>query len=166
MLTDRQIEYRAYLQTEHWKSKRKEALSHYGCICSKCNNYGNDVHHLTYERLWGERLSDLQVLCRDCHYAVHRAQNSRGKSSRAKKDSSIHRQAIFRIMSGKQKKLVCDIFSLSLNSLNIKLGHDNDKQSLELVKFCVKLLGKNSFYTDNREKRKLLRIKEHKRKKM
>jgi len=33
-----------------------------------------DVHHLLYDRLGHEKLSDLIVLCRLCHNAFHRNQ--------------------------------------------------------------------------------------------
>lgn len=150
-MTDRQIEYRTYLTTDHWKNKRLEALEYYGCICARCKEYGNDVHHLTYDRLWGELITDLQILCRDCHEAVHRAQNSSGKTKKAKKDTSIHRQAIFRILSTKQKTMICAKFDISLNILNLKLSDSQDKESLKIVQFCTELLGKKTFYDDRRK---------------
>ena len=150
-MTDRQIEYRSYLTTKHWKDKRLEALEHYGCICARCKEYGNDVHHLTYERMWEELIADLQILCRDCHEAVHRAQNSRGKTRKAKEGNSIHRQAIFRILSDKQKEMVCNKFSISFNILSLKLSNENDEVSLQIVQFCAELLGMKSFYDDRRK---------------
>lgn len=40
--------------------------------CEACGS-GSDlhVHHMTYERLFRERLSDLKLLCKGCHYFVH-----------------------------------------------------------------------------------------------
>jgi len=71
-LTIRQIQHREYLQSPLWKSIRAKAIEHYGEVCGKCGNHGNDVHHLTYDRVGGEELlEDLQVLCRECHEAIH-----------------------------------------------------------------------------------------------
>ena len=71
-ITDQQYLHRQYLQTPIWKQKRLEALTYYGCICGRCGGYGNDVHHKTYERVGGgELISDLEVICRECHKAHH-----------------------------------------------------------------------------------------------
>ena len=45
-----------------------------GYKCSKCAVKGErlTVHHLTYERLGCELLSDLTPLCRGCHNEAHR----------------------------------------------------------------------------------------------
>jgi hypothetical protein len=84
-LTDRQIQHRAYLQSPLWRKIRLSAIKHYGEVCGKCGCYGNDVHHLTYDRVGGnELLEDLQVLCRDCHEAIHAIERTtrRQKSKR------------------------------------------------------------------------------------
>ena len=66
------IDYRAYLQTRHWRIVRKMALhlAHY-----HCGNCGGAqrlrVHHLTYENLWHEYSNDVTVLCDDCHNLLH-----------------------------------------------------------------------------------------------
>lgn len=39
------------------------------CICGKTDEL--QLHHLTYERLGDEDLSDLTPLCADCHAMVH-----------------------------------------------------------------------------------------------
>jgi Helicase HerA, central domain len=67
--TLRRLSYAEYLQTQHWQSKRKEALQHAVYRCQICNAGGVqlDVHHRTYQRLGAELLSDLFVLCHECH---------------------------------------------------------------------------------------------------
>ncbi|HEV8189473.1 MAG TPA: hypothetical protein VGP83_17090 [Pyrinomonadaceae bacterium] len=68
-------EYAEYLQSEHWKRLRREAIT--DCPeCFRCGIprdlareiYDQDlhVHHKRYN-LWREDLSDLEVLCRRCH---------------------------------------------------------------------------------------------------
>lgn len=63
--------YLSYLQSEHWQRTRKKKLKKHR-HCEFCSSTGRlDVHHKTYERRGRERLSDLVVLCRSCHDAVH-----------------------------------------------------------------------------------------------
>ena len=64
-------EYReTYLESAHWKGKRKSALDRDSnlCICGERATY---VHHKTYENLWCEPLSNLVALCRNCHDGYH-----------------------------------------------------------------------------------------------
>lgn len=62
--------YRAYLQSDVWKEKRRQVLDRANGKCEKCGVIllDPDVHHLTYDRVGGnERLDDLMVLCFPCH---------------------------------------------------------------------------------------------------
>lgn len=96
-LTNNQLLHRAYIASDAWKAKRLEALRHYGCICNRCGYHGTDVHHKTYERANGtELMADLEVMCRGCHEAHHRAER---RCSRDKKIKTIHRKAIYRSLS-------------------------------------------------------------------
>lgn len=67
--------YDAYLQTEHWKHKRQDALACSLWRCALC--YASDkettlhVHHRTYDRRGCEEPEDLTVLCCDCHAKFH-----------------------------------------------------------------------------------------------
>lgn len=72
-MTEAQRKYREeYLQSDHWKAIRVEALERAEYRCQVCNNpHGLDVHHRTYERVGKERLADLTVLCRKCHDLFH-----------------------------------------------------------------------------------------------
>lgn len=69
----RTMPYKEYLQTDHWKEKREEALfaAKYECLIC-CSKKRLEVHHRTYERRGCELLSDLAVLCHDCHTHFHR----------------------------------------------------------------------------------------------
>jgi len=67
--------YSEYVRTEHWERLRKLTYAAAGYACSNpwCRARGQLVcHHLTYERLGHERLSDLSALCSTCHDAAHR----------------------------------------------------------------------------------------------
>lgn len=65
--------YQQYLNSNTWKKKRKRKLHQVGYKCEICSGTDNlQVHHLTYERIFQEPLSDLQVLCGDnCHPTEH-----------------------------------------------------------------------------------------------
>ncbi|MBA1335853.1 MAG: hypothetical protein HPY66_1671 [Firmicutes bacterium] len=66
------MSYHDYLQTDHWKEFRQAALDHYGRKCSYCGRKTSlNVHHLTYERLGCEELSDVTILCKECHMKEH-----------------------------------------------------------------------------------------------
>jgi len=61
-----------YLHTDHWKALRAEVLDR-DRLCVGCRQRTPDqVHHLTYERLGCELLTDLVGLCADCHHRTHR----------------------------------------------------------------------------------------------
>jgi hypothetical protein len=72
-LTDYQQWYReVYLRSDHWQNLRKLAFQTYGRICSKCRAIGRlDVHHLRYRNIFDVLVTDLQILCRQCHEREH-----------------------------------------------------------------------------------------------
>ncbi len=64
--------YLKYLQSPWWKQRRQSRLRQAGWRCQECGVGGLlQVHHLAYDRVWEERDSDLQVLCRPCHEKKH-----------------------------------------------------------------------------------------------
>lgn len=68
----RTMPYKEYLQTDHWQILRKTMLKRAGYKCSLCGESKPlHVHHNTYERRGCERISDLVVLCHECHEAFH-----------------------------------------------------------------------------------------------
>lgn len=121
-MTDGQMLHRQYLCSPVWKAKRQEALGFYGCICNRCEESGSDVHHKTYARVGGnELMEDLEVLCRDCHKAHHRANAHTGKWTR----TGINRQAIFRYLSDEQKSKIVAKYELdSVHDLYVKILSD------------------------------------------
>jgi hypothetical protein len=69
---NRSMRYEWYLQSDDWKAARKSAHRRAGGKCQACNSdKALEVHHRTYERRGEELASDLLVLCRRCHQAVH-----------------------------------------------------------------------------------------------
>lgn len=65
--------YESYLLTPAWREKREQTLVRDGRACRACYSGKRlHVHHMTYERLGHELLSDLVTLCEPCHGKVHR----------------------------------------------------------------------------------------------
>src|SRR3990172_8367087 len=116
-LTHNQVIHRAYLASPVWKSKRAEALAFYGCICNRCKEYGNDVHHKTYERVGGnELMKDLEVLCRDCHTAHHKLERKARKIDKTK-PKTIHRRLVYISFTEAMKDNLCKEFSIPKGQL-------------------------------------------------
>lgn len=68
------IDYYAYLQTEHWKLVRKTKIQSVDGKCQLCGSKDRlEVHHNSYEHLGKEEqyMNDLIVLCHDCHSKFH-----------------------------------------------------------------------------------------------
>ena len=64
--------YQEYLQTEHWRNKRKRALKRANYKCQLCSSKENlQVHHNTYDNRGNEKDEDLIVLCEICHGKFH-----------------------------------------------------------------------------------------------
>lgn len=67
--------YQLYIRSPEWEAKRQQALARAGRRCAGCGSDGSEdrleVHHLTYERLGYEQLTDLMVLCSLCHAHEH-----------------------------------------------------------------------------------------------
>jgi hypothetical protein len=64
--------YITYLKSDKWKKIRNAVVARDGNKCTKCSSTDNlHVHHLTYDRVGEEELTDLITLCKDCHEATH-----------------------------------------------------------------------------------------------
>jgi len=77
----RKVDYEQYIHSEEWDRKRQWALTYWGYKCATCFTSNNlEVHHRTYERLGHELITDLIVLCDDCHgkfhETIHRAEST------------------------------------------------------------------------------------------
>lgn len=65
-------QYQKYLKTNHWKVVKAWKLYQQDNTCENCGSKHHlQVHHLSYDNLHNERLTDLKVLCRDCHKHYH-----------------------------------------------------------------------------------------------
>ncbi len=65
---NQQVDYKRYLASREWRVKRKEVIEINNGVCERCASRPiQDIHHLTYERVGQERISDLMGVCRPCH---------------------------------------------------------------------------------------------------
>lgn len=101
--------YADYLNSEHWLLVRREYMASDLPQKCKCGANRHAFHHLTYERLGSERLTDLIPVCKRCHlelegkgrgkktpnpkvgYAQARARRQREHLARRKKKGSNRR---------------------------------------------------------------------------
>lgn len=117
-ISHNQAMHRAYLTTPIWQAKRQQALDLYGCICSRCKEFGNDVHHKTYERVGGDELmEDLEVLCRECH-SVHHSLDSISRSPKSRR-RTIHRRGIYEKLTAKHVRVLWDKYPRIKNNKDL-----------------------------------------------
>jgi len=65
-------EYQAYLRSRPWKQRVALVISRGRHVCERCERATIDhVHHLTYEHIFNEPLTDLLGVCEDCHRYLH-----------------------------------------------------------------------------------------------
>jgi hypothetical protein len=65
-------DYPAYLRSPHWKAKRADyrcSSQPQECICGETESL--QLHHMTYDRIGDEALTDLTPLCGSCHNMIH-----------------------------------------------------------------------------------------------
>jgi 5-methylcytosine-specific restriction endonuclease McrA len=72
-ITAAQIAYQNYLESEHWRETRANALIRAKYQCERCGSKIQPlhVHHLTYKNKGNEHPLDLVVLCKFCHAEQH-----------------------------------------------------------------------------------------------
>jgi len=65
-------EYMVYIKSAKWAAKRELYFKTNGKYCRACAKIDGviQLHHMTYDRLGNERLSDLVALCPSCHRDV------------------------------------------------------------------------------------------------
>lgn len=144
MLSINQISHRRYLQSSKWQEVRSAALSHHGKVCDKCGEFGTDVHHLRYPDVQGEeRMKDLQVLCRDCHEAIHGIQ--RGSLYNEK----VHVRALYGYLTEKQKELISANFKIPLPLVFMSDSLDGQRAR----NMAVKMLNVRGYYGIKKEKK-------------
>jgi hypothetical protein len=63
----------AYYTTPHWESVRSSRFEHDSMMCVLCGDSDElQCHHVTYQNIFREQLSDLLTVCSDCHRKIHK----------------------------------------------------------------------------------------------
>lgn len=69
-------DYHTYIKSREWNIKSWRAKVLAGWACARCGYVGGfsqlHAHHLTYDNLYQELKTDVEVLCRRCHKIEHR----------------------------------------------------------------------------------------------
>ena len=67
--------YHAYLKSDKWAQIKLDLIEIRGQKCERCGVKRTfrylHLHHLTYERVFHEEPSDLELLCGGCHATEH-----------------------------------------------------------------------------------------------
>jgi len=90
-------EYQTYLNSSAWKEKRLKVLTRAKFKCEKCKKrQAWQIHHLTYERIYDEELSDLQAVCGQCHMKIHgiKPEKKRRKTKLWKRFKRVYQKVI------------------------------------------------------------------------
>lgn len=76
--------YNSYIKGPRWAAKREAYFNAFGKYCRAClTTYGPiQLHHMTYDRLGRERMSDLIALCTKCHREVESLYRKTGRGDR------------------------------------------------------------------------------------
>jgi len=68
--------YGRYLASREWGKLKEQVHKRANGKCERCRKNTIDaVHHLTYERIYCEKLEDLQAICTPCHEFTHGKSN-------------------------------------------------------------------------------------------
>ncbi|MEE9364856.1 MAG: hypothetical protein V3U92_19825 [Cellulophaga sp.] len=71
----KQYKYYEYLTSNKWKELREKVKERDEFLCQECKTKkAEEVHHLTYENVFDEKLSDLISVCSDCHKELHKTE--------------------------------------------------------------------------------------------
>ena len=85
----RTARYTKYLKSAAWRTKRVAVIARADGHCERCGAPFGDgkitAHHVTYVRLYAERLTDLEAICVACDHESHGNEmwRARHRSARA-----------------------------------------------------------------------------------
>lgn len=114
----------------------------------RCHEWGNDVHHKTYERVGGnEIMEDFEILCRDCHEAHHSVDKMVSRRGRTR---GIHFQAAFKALKRYQKERIKSQFGIFSDAELYSMVIDRRPDVMDVV---LKILGCDFFHGNVRKNR-------------
>lgn len=68
-------DYKEYLKTLEWHTLKRQVYVRDNYRCRQCSKdlskMNGNVHHVTYDRVYNEKLDDLVLVCPDCHQLIH-----------------------------------------------------------------------------------------------
>lgn len=107
-------DYKAYLQTKHWKNLREKIYELYNHECARCRdiipiNYAN-IHHRKYKNIGKEKEQDLILYCNRCHKIIHNK----------KKTAKEQRLNFTNFMAQCNRELTNDEKNEIINYINVK----------------------------------------------
>jgi hypothetical protein len=84
-------DYESYLLTKHWMQLRKTIYNKRNHKCDRCKKeiVHFQLHHITYKRIGKERMSDIRLLCFDCHELIHLKKDIKREKKRIKIKNQI-----------------------------------------------------------------------------
>ena len=66
------MDYASYMKSRAWRRVRLAVIRRAGGVCERCGRWPIvNVHHLSYQRVGEEPLSDLLGVCSKCHKDLH-----------------------------------------------------------------------------------------------
>lgn len=96
--------YSKYIKSPQWEAKRQLYFQNFGKYCKACHQTRGPihVHHMTYERLGRELMSDLISLCPSCHNEVDRLYRRTGRRDLRMTTMAVVRQKQANRLKGKR----------------------------------------------------------------
>lgn len=94
--------YKQYLKSPKWKALKQAKFEESGRVCEVCSSEEEIIaHHLRYRRRLTCKLSDLMVLCTNCHDTFHRLKG-RGSQGykKVKNRKAFTRRTLLEYFSG------------------------------------------------------------------
>ena len=122
--TEWRKKYDAHIRSAQWKGTRAAIFMMRGAKCEDCG-YGSatlQLHHLTYERMGNERLTDLVILCRKCHVKADAKRDAETERKRKKReavwrlDKQFNRWCAKRGVYGDAREDMVDAFNCWVDS--------------------------------------------------
>lgn len=144
------VGYKNYLKSKHWMMKKKEYSKEYERVCSCCGGKENlHLHHLTYDRIGNEPLTDLVYLCKECHTKLHKIVNNTKDTSVFKELRRV-RKSKKRGGTGKCCKCVHCSRGKKKEGQLCELGFDYSKETKKCPRFAP-----NDYRVTKEEKKKI-----------
>lgn len=93
-----QNKYKDYRKSKEWEDLKNVALKRANNTCEVCGKSAQVVHHKTYPANFkDDNLDNLQVLCKKCHYNIHKKQIEYKKKEALFTESVLSGKQHFRI---------------------------------------------------------------------